>query len=247
MNRRYFGDALGAVQVERDAGVHAALAEVAVQARPGLVAVAELVVQLLQVPQVVAEPVRVDGGVFPAFPGVAVAGHVRGRAEAGLADRPQLVLPGGVVVEGDVRLVLGVVQRAEHPLGGLVDLLAGVPAELDHEERGALRQLLERLRVHVLELLVVISRWSRPSRAIGWCLRQDARHGVGGAVHAGVAEHDQGPLRQHLDQLEPGAQHGDQRRLAADEQAGDVEAVLGQQRVQVVAGNAARECSGRSP
>src|SRR5207245_1284064 len=59
-------DAFGAVEVEGDARVHATLPEVAVQARSALVAVAELVIQLVQVPQVVPEPGRRDGGVFPA-------------------------------------------------------------------------------------------------------------------------------------------------------------------------------------
>ena len=144
-------DALGAVQVEWDAGVHAALAEVTVQAGHRIVAVAELLVQLPQVAQVVAEPVRVHGRVFPALEGVPLVRHVRGRAESALADRPELVFLSRVVEERDARLVLGPVQRVQHALGRLVDLLAAVAAELDHQERGALGQFLQRLRVHVLD------------------------------------------------------------------------------------------------
>ena len=199
MNRRYFCDAFGAVEVEGDAGVHAALAEVAVQARPGLVAVAELVVQLVQVPQVVPEPVRGDGGVFPAFPRVAVAGHVRGRAQAGLADRPQLVLAGGIVVEGDVGLMLGVVQGGEHVLGGLVHLVAGMATELDHEVRGARGEFVQGLGVPVMELLVgdeaVVQALQGDRLALAV---QDARDGVRRPVDAGVAEDDERPFRQHV-------------------------------------------------
>jgi hypothetical protein len=64
---------------------------------------------------------------------------MRGRAQAGLAHRPQLVFAGRVVVEGDVWLVLGVVRESEHFLGRLIDLVAGVPAELDHQVGGARR------------------------------------------------------------------------------------------------------------
>ena len=39
---------------------------------------------------------------------------------------------------------------------------------------------------------------------------------------------------------QPGLQHGDAGALGADQRAGDVEAVLGQQLVEIVAGDAAR-------
>jgi hypothetical protein len=58
---------------------------------------------------------------------------------------------------------------------------------------------------------------------------QDARDRVRRPVDARVAEDDKRPLRQHVDQLEFRPQHGDQRGFASHEQAGHVEAVLGQQ------------------
>jgi hypothetical protein len=42
-------------------------------------------------------------------------------------------------------------------------------------------------------------------------LLEDARDGVRGPVDARVAENDKRPFRQHGDELELGAEHGDQR------------------------------------
>ncbi len=106
-------DAVGGDQVEGDPGVHAALSEMAVQGRAG---VAELVVELLQVPQIVTEPVRRDRGILPPFPGV---GHVRypgGGAEGHLADVGELALLFRGVIELDGRLVLGAAQVADQGL-----------------------------------------------------------------------------------------------------------------------------------
>ena len=87
--------------------MHAPLTEVAVQGRPGVAGVSELLVQPAQVAQVVPEPVDGDRGVLPALEGVGPVRHVRGRAEPGLADLPQLLLVLGVVEERDVGVVLG--------------------------------------------------------------------------------------------------------------------------------------------
>ena len=72
-------------------------------------------------------------------------------------------------------------------------------------------------------------------------MRQDGGHRVGRLGHARVAEHDQAALGQHRKQLEFGPQHGDQGGFAAHQQPGDVEAMLGEQRVQVVPGHPARD------
>jgi hypothetical protein len=147
-------DAVSGVEVERDAGVHAALAEVPVQARHGLVGVAEAFVESLQIPQVVTEPLRRHRGVLPALPRVAFAGHVRGGAQPRFADLPQLVLVRGIVEERDVRVVLGLAERVEQALTGRVDLVAGVGAELHHQVGGSARQFLPGRLVEVLDPLV---------------------------------------------------------------------------------------------
>ena len=72
-------------------------------------------------------------------------------------------------------------------------------------------------------------------------MRQDARCRVGGVGHRGVAEHDQAPPRGVGDQAHGGAQDEGERALAADQRPGHVEAALGQQVLEGVAGHLAPE------
>src|SRR5690606_7966697 len=55
------------------------------------------------------------------------------------------------------------------------------------------------------------------------------------------AEHDQAPRGGDRDERQLGAEHGDQGALGADEGAGQVERAAGQQLVEVVAGDPARD------
>src|SRR5215203_770987 len=86
-------DSLRAGQVEVDAGVEAALSEVAVEG--GAIAVAAQ--EGLQVSQVGSEPVRGHGRVLPAGPGIAEAGIAGGRPHGGLAHLPDLRLLFGIL------------------------------------------------------------------------------------------------------------------------------------------------------
>ncbi len=94
MNSPVPADAFGAVEVERDAGVHAALAEVAVKARARLVAVAELVVQLLQVP---GGSRRAGPGGRPSLPSLprCRGGRARARSRQGRPRGPPRARPRG--------------------------------------------------------------------------------------------------------------------------------------------------------
>src|SRR6187399_756310 len=80
-------DALGCLQGEVDAGVHAALAEVAVET--ALEAV--LVEQVAEAPQALAETLRRYGRVFPPLPGRTLTVDVGGGAEARLPNLPDLL------------------------------------------------------------------------------------------------------------------------------------------------------------
>lgn len=88
--------------------------------------------------------------------------------------------------------MLGVVQGGEHLLGGLVHLVAGMAAELDHEVGGALGEFVQGLGVPVMELLVgdeaVVQALQGDRLALAL---QDARDSVRGPVDAGVAEDDE--------------------------------------------------------
>jgi hypothetical protein len=70
---------------------------------------------------------------------------------------------------------------------------------------------------------------------------QDRRHVVAGRRHIGVGEQDRDPLLRAVDQPHLRPEDGAQRPLAADEGAGDVEALLGQEVVEVVARDPARD------
>ena len=83
------------LEIEIVARVDAGLAEVAVE----IAAVAVLVEQRAQLAKVLAEVLRIDGGILPTFPRVALAGNERGRAEARLADGPDHLFFFLVVVE----------------------------------------------------------------------------------------------------------------------------------------------------
>ena len=70
-------------------------------------------------------------------------------------------------------------------------------------------------------------------------------NGIGGGEDVGEADDREHPSPRARDQLERGAEDGDAGALGADQRPGDVEAVLGQQRVEVlVAGDAPRDLAG---
>ena len=64
---------------------------------------------------------------------------------------------------------------------------------------------------------------------------------VGGVEHVGVAEHQRAAVLRARDQAHGRLEHVHARALGADQRAGDVEAVLGQELVEVVARHAARD------
>ena len=222
------GHPVRGVQVEGDPGVHAALPEVAVQTGPDVAEVAELLEQAPQSAQVLAQPVRRYRRVLPALEGVGVSGDVRGGAQSGLPHLPQLVLVPGVVEEGDIGVVLGLVQPVQHPVRPLVGLLGALAAELHHQVGVAFGEFGQGLLVEALDPLVLdqprVDALQRDR-----LVRQDRRYGVRGDGDLREPEHHQGAFLHHGDQLQLRPQDGDQRRLAADQQSGDVEAVLGQQ------------------
>ena len=75
-------DAFSSHKVEIDAGMNAALAEVAVQSAT----IVECIEKLPKPAQIITEPVRMNSGVFPSLPGVVLAWHagplLRGRTRA---------------------------------------------------------------------------------------------------------------------------------------------------------------------
>ena len=78
------GDAIFRLQVEVEARVHAAVAEVAVEGT----LVTEVTHYLSQVAEIAAQFVGRDRSVFPSFPVKRFAGYMRSGAEAGFANVP---------------------------------------------------------------------------------------------------------------------------------------------------------------
>ena len=211
-------------EVEGDAAVHAALAEVPVQG--GLVV--EAVQQGAERAQVRAEPGRRDGGVLPARQPLRAAGEVGGGAERALARAPDAALLGGIGQNGGAgagaaEVALAVARGA----GGLGGARARELGQQPAVAGGEAVQVAEQGRVHALQ----------PGRPVPEHLADV----VGGDGDVREAEHGQRPVGGLLDERDRRLQDRDQRALAADQRAGDVQPALGQQLVEVVAGHAARE------
>jgi hypothetical protein len=232
------GGPVGVFEVEGDPRVHAPLAEVAVQrGRP----VPEVVQQGAEVAEVVAEPVGRHRRVLPALVGVRAARRVRGRAQTRLTDLPQPLLLTGFVQEGHARVVLGAVDVLQEAFGAFVGLLASVAAEPHHQPPRPLRHLLQHAGLgDVFDAGQVDERVVDPFEGEGLVLGHPG-DGVSGGGDAVEAEDDQGLVRRDGEQLDLRLQHGDQRRLAADQGAGEVEPLLRQERVQVVARDPPRD------
>ena len=230
MKRAELLDALGGVQVEADAAVDAALAEVAVERR----VVAVLVEQLAQVAQVVADLVRRHGRVLPARPGVGLAGHPGGRAQAALAHLPDHLLLAAGRRTASSTAGSPASSSIVHAAAGLgVGVLLAVAAELDQQAALARRQQGEVGRPRRPSALTHSnSRWSSPSRAVGLNARISIRWSPA-RVDVRVAEDQQRARLRVGHQVQRRFQDGDQRALRADQGPGDVEAVLRQQRVRL--------------
>jgi hypothetical protein len=130
------------------------------------------------------------------------------------------------VGDGRAGVVVHVSDQRVRPLG---DLVGGAAGDLHQQPAGSRRKLVQRLIGQVLlplqfdQPIVEALHRERPVRC-------DARNSVGRGGDVGVAENDENPVRQSLDEAQLGVQHRDQRALAADEGTRDVEPVLRQQR-----------------
>jgi hypothetical protein len=221
------------VEVEVVARVDAALAEVAVQGAR----VAELRPQRRERAQVGAELLRRDRGVLPALEVARPVGGDRCRAETRLADEPHPRLPLRVLVAARrhaARQAGDESVREPVGLGGIVGAeLGDQPAAALGEEREVLH--VQRPRPHLVDEGVV-EPLQRQQRA-----PEQRRNRVGGGEDVRVAQDDESPM--------PRADAQAQRRLGdhgtggfrADQGAGDVEAALGEELVEVVAADPPRD------
>ncbi len=229
---------------ERDTGVHTPLTEVPVQGR---VIVVELREQLLQIPQIVAQSVRRHRGVLPALPGLPVVRRPGGDAQPRLPRPEHLLFALRIVRERHRRVVLPPSQRPQQLLPLRVDLLEAFPAELHQQPAVAVRQALQRIEVGVLlphQLRHPAVQRLQLGRA---AVLQQAGHVVRGRTDVLVTERDDGIARRHRHQVQLGVENGHQRSLAAHQGLGEIEVVLRQQGIQVVAGHPAGDTGIAAP
>jgi hypothetical protein len=118
-----------------------------------------------------------------------------------------------------------------------VGLLPVLPAELDDEPALPFRHQVHVLRVHA-DRLHVLDEDVVDSLEPGRLVLQHLWNLVGGLELAVPAEHEQRLVLRARDQVHRRLEHRDARALGADERRGDVEVVLRQQVVEVVAGHA---------
>ena len=228
------GDSPLGEQVEVDADVDAAVAEVpVVDALPTV-----LLHERVEATQVRAEPVRRDGGVLPAGPRLTAVGQSGRAAGAVLANAPQrsrLRRVGDDQAGGAVLL-----HRSGDLAGALLGLGRRLPTGLHVEPRAAGRQAVER------GVRRVPGPHDVDDRGVDAFDRQRAKveegqDVVGGHELVGEAEDDERPGRRRLDQADLGLQDRGARALGAHESLRQVEAGRRQELVQVVAGDSPGE------
>ena len=224
------GDAGRGDQVEVDPDVHAAVAEVPVVGAPP----AMVVHQLAELPKVGPQLPGRHRGVFPAgprFPAVRAAGEDAG---PGLPDTPEGPHVGRA--GDDPAGSPGLRGARRDGLGGGFGLGCGAAAGLDEQPAFAVRQQL-------VPLVGGPGRAQRSDQRDVHALDgqrgevQEPRCRVRGPERAGIADDGQRPPGWCRDQVHGGFQHGRAGALGADQRPGQVEAVLRQQLVQVVAGH----------
>jgi hypothetical protein len=229
-------------QVEVDAAVDAAVAEVTVDRGAVPVAVHERT----EAPQVRPQQRRRHRRVVPSLPVLTLAGDEGGGPAPALADAPELDHLGRAVEQPHRhgRVAAG---QSFHALAGVgVALLDRLSAELGHQPPLALGQKRQRRGVHVQPAHVIDQDLVQPLERQRPAV-QDLRHVVGGGEDVGVAAHQHRAGRRAVHEPDRRLHHGHERPLAAHQRPRHVEAVLGQQLVEVVARHATRDVGIRLP
>ena len=231
-----FRDACMGLEVERDARVDAAVAEMAVER--GLII--EAVDQLLELAQIIAEPQRIDRGVFPADRriGRCRVERQRGRRGAGFADRPDRSLLRGVGNQPCARRIGFAHVMIEQRLRLRGRCFNRVGAEFRHDPRAAFRQPRDVVEPQAARAQAADDAFVEPLGR-NRPERQELRHRIARAIDVGEAEHQQHARRRTLYEFCLRLQRERAGALAADQRARNVETVLRQQLVEVVARHAA--------
>ena len=229
-------DPLRSVQVEADPAVDAALAEMPVER--GLIAI--FVEQLTQLGQVGADLVGRHGGVFPARPTCRAARNPGGGTQSALAHFPDHLFLRGSSISFMFGTLPCFFSASMQSLRLTVGILFAVAAELDHEEASAggkecqVGRLVPLLPDELEQQMVETLQGGRFER-------EDFHQVVTRLVHVGIAQNEQRARGRIGDQVHRRFEDGDQRAFRTDQCPSDVEVVLGQQLVGIVAGDAPRQ------
>ena len=225
-------------EIEVDARVHAALAEVAVERRTRSRSASSSARNSRRYsPSLLGRHRR----VLPAFPGVGLIGHVRGRAEPGLAHLPD-ALRSRIVEQLHRRRALR--RAAARPSAAAP--CASASSCVSPPNSTSSQPLPGGQQLDVAPGAGACASCRRPARSSmpSSADRLGSQHladVVAGLVHVRVAEHEQRRGAAGSARAAP-SPRGSLTSVPsrADQRARDVEAVLRQQRGQVVAGDAAR-------
>jgi hypothetical protein len=169
-----------------------------------------------------------------------MAGHEGGGAEPCLAHFPDALLRLPIADQFARDGMAFAFQAGDQAFGAGDGLLLAVAAEFGDQPAAALGQgfdaaFVQVLGAHVIdEALVHAFEAERPIRA-------HERNGVAGGEDIGEADHDEHALGRAVHEPQPGFQHRDASAFAADQCAGDVESLFGQELVEIVAGDTARD------
>ena len=223
------------LQVEVDAGVDAAVAEVAVER--AFVTVGGH--HLAQITEVAAKFFGGDCGVFPTFPGHGFSGHVRSHAESGFADFPHafdLLLAG---IQPHVRWMGAVGERLHQGAGLGFGFPRGFGAEFDHQPSSAFGQERQAFGVDSLQARIADEKIVDAFEANG-LVRHDFGDVIGALKNIWIGDDQQHALGRAFDQTASRFEHCDAGAFRSDQRPRNVESVLGKKKIQVVAGDAAR-------
>ena len=224
-------DAPARGEVEVDPAVDAPLPEVAVER--GVVVV--VVQQPPELTQVAAQVLRGDGGVLPAGPRGLQAGDERRGAETGLPHLPDAAHGGRVGEQSDPgRGTRRGCQRVHQSPGLRLRITRVTGAELHQQPAAAVGEVVQVLGMEALPLHELREPEVDPLERHG-----PMGHDLGDVVRrledVRVAHDQERARREAGDEPDLRLQHRHARGLGADQRAGDVEAVLRQERPEVVA------------
>ena len=229
-----FADARFGFEVEVDARVDAALAEVAVERA----AVAKLLHESGELAEVGTELRGRNGGVLPTFPSVGLAGDEDHGAECRFADEPDAGGFGGRIKATHSGRRFEFCRGSEEVIRFSLGFFVGLGAELGEEEAAAFGE-----QAHVVDSKALaaheVEKHGVDAFEADRAVFDDFGNGIGGEECVRESKHDETATGRRVHQVESRAKDGDECAFAADQGARDVEVVFREKLIEVVSRDAA--------